>query len=822
VTIWENLGAQWSWQAPAGGPADEFAAPAIAFTRLPAKYNARGIEVDRSSPFALHAETTVQVAEGVYQMVLRSRNAARLFVDGRQVAETAPLRPNSAGHEHVPELAREPDARWRILAPGDKEELIEWTSDGAPHRIELWVLIGEKRLRHETGELSVSLAALGDVPRLLGLPQGQGEPITDLGWLSFVEHERARVDALDTLRRHQAAASESGYWQMRHDLARDEAAKSAPSVPPGEGNVIDRVLAAAWKDAGVQPAPLADDAAFFRRLALDTIGTLPEPAEVEAFLADSRPEKRARAIDARLVDPRWADGWMGYWLDVLAENPGILKPTLNNTGPFRKYVYTALLDNTPFDRFATELVRMEGSALGGGPAGFGVATQNDAPMAARAHVLAKAFLAAEMRCARCHDAPFHPFEQADLFGIAGLLAGKPQVIPATSTVPRLEGGRKPTVSVSLKAGDKVEPSWKLGDIAPEALPESIVSADSGSRERLAALLTSPRNSRFAPVLANRLWKRCMGIGLVEPVDDWDGAPAALHPELLKVLTHELVTHDYNLKHLARLILSSRIYQARPCSETASSKAPSVLVAPARRRMSAEQLVDALFAAVGKPFDAEELCLDPDGRRPPTEFLNLGIPRRAWQFASTSNERDRPALSLPVTQSIVDLLETFGWRSSRQDPITDRDQTITPLQPAMLANGVVAHTRIARLSDNSAITALCLLDQPPDALFRSIYLRILSRTPTARETERLVAYVSDTYNGRVIPGIAADPPASWSNRRRVSWSNHLSPEATEIQVALERQVRLGDPTTRRLAPAFRERVEEIVWALFNSPEFVFIP
>ena len=92
-----------------------------------------------------------------------------------------------------------------------------------------------------------------------------------------------------------------------------------------------------------------------------------------------------------------------------------------------------------------------------------------------------------------------------------------------------------------------------------------------------------------------------------------------------------MTHNYDLKHVARLILESRVYQAQV------QTLPPNAVGPTRRRMSAEQLVDSLFAAVGKEFHAEELNLDPDGRRPPTEFLNLGVPRRAWQFTSTSND-----------------------------------------------------------------------------------------------------------------------------------------------------------------------------------------
>jgi hypothetical protein len=804
VEIVEDLPQPWAWREPALVPSERFEVPALGILRVPAKLNERGIEIDRSSPFLLHAATSLRLPPGPHRLILRARGSARLIVDGATLAETNPVRPNSAGHEDVPEIAPPEDPRWREVAPGDQERIIAWNSDGQPHRVELWVLIGEKKTRPETGELSISVVAPGGVPLLVGKDRVE---LTDEGWTTFARAERQRIDALDNERRRASSKSDDPYWEGRHALARAHALKQAAPDPPGEGNLIDRYLRA---DARA-PALPADDTAFFRRLSLDTIGLIPEAAEVEAFLADPRPDKRSRAIDARLADPRWADGWMGYWQDVLAENPGILKPTLNNTGPFRRYLHHAFTDNTPMDRFATELIRMEGSKLFGGPAGFGLATQNDAPMAAKAHVLAKAFLAAEMKCARCHDAPFHPFEQSDLFSLAALLDGKPQSIPATSTVRRQEGGRTPAVSVSLEAGDTVKPAWNLVEIGPKTLPEGLLPAKASPRERLAALVTSPTNTRFAPVLVNRLWKRYMGVGLVEPVDDWDGeATATNQPGLLAALARELLTHDYDLKHVARLILDSRAYQAQVQARPGGAT---------RRRMSAEQLLDSLFAAVGKEFRAEELNLDPDGRRPPTEFLNLGVPRRAWEFTSTSNERDRPALSLPVVQSLVDVLETFGWRPSRQDPLTVRDEATTPLQPALLANGVVAN-RVARLSDDSAITELCLKERDPEALIRYVYLRILSRLPSDQETRRMVAYLDETFLNRIVPGALAESPHA--KRRRVSWSNHLSPEASTIQQELEKEARAGDPPTKRLAPEFRERMEDIVWALINSPEFVYLP
>ena len=67
-------------------------------------------------------------------------------------------------------------------------------------------------------------------------------------------------------------------------------------------------------------------------------------------------------------------------------------------------------------------------------------------------------------------------------------------------------------------------------------------------------------------------------------------------------------------------------------------------------------------------------MDVDGRRPLKDFNNLGEPAHAWEFASLSNERDRPALAMPKAQPIVDALTAFGWRESRQNALSVRDLT----------------------------------------------------------------------------------------------------------------------------------------------------
>ncbi len=580
---------------------------------------------------------------------------------------------------------------------------------------------------------------------------------------------------------------------------------------------------ARWPDLNAEYTtftPLTDDLTFLRRLALDTVGVPPTPEEIRTFTTDSSPDKRARAIDRFLADPRWADHWMGYWQDVLAENPNILNPTLNNTGPFRWWLHESLLDNKPMDLFVTELLRMRGSERFGGPAGFATASQNDVPMAMKGTVVATAFLGIEMKCARCHDAPAHESTQRELFELAALLGAKSLKVPATSSVPLdkvHEGGRKPLISVTLKPGTEVQPKWPFASFVPEAIGRELAQEPEDTRDRLAALITAPQNERFAQVMANRIWKRFMGRGIVEPVDDWErGKPS--HPELLRWLGQEFVRNGYDTKKFARIILNSHAYQR--AADPKLKQTPVLFTAPAHRRLTAEQIVDSLFAATEKPFRVEEVSLDVDGGRTMNSSITLGQPRRAWMLASTSNERDRPSLSLPRIQMMSDVLEAFGWRSSRQDPLTVREMGANVLQPAILQNGPVGMW-LTRLTDDHGVTKLALRAKSPDALLDELYLKLLTRKPTDKERAAYVPYIAAGYETR-RRAIEAKPVMPRKPKPYVSWSNHLHPQATVIKMQQEEAARRGDPPTEQLDSEWRARMEDVLWSILNSSEFVFTP
>jgi hypothetical protein len=825
----KSIGVDPSWLNVPSTKTDSWTEPAFALAGIIPKYSPRGVRRDRSIPFLLRLAGTVTLPPGEHRILMRAMRGGRLSIDGKAIA-TSDFFPKPAGPTRASDAEAVPDQmaiqmvkEVALLPPGHSEAMATVTGDGKPHVIVFETFVGGKNLRPEPGQPSLSISTDGAPFRVLTV-NGDEIAFTDDNWKEYARTQLAHIDELSARRR--ANFEELAYWKGRHELARSEAAKKPAVTIPDAGsaasesqNPIDRFIAAKLATAKVEPAPLTDDASFLRRVTLDTIGLLPTPEELTAFLADPSKDKRAKAIDRLLADPRWADQWIPYWQDVLAENPAILKATLNNTGPFRLFLRDTLRDNWPVDRFVTALVLMEGSDRSGGTAGFGVATQNDLPMANKAQIVSSAFLAMEMKCARCHDAPNHPFDQADLFSMSAMLQRSPVTVPGSS----LTKGLNPNshVVVSLKPGDKIDPHFPFASLRSDPLP-GVLRNPEDTREQLAAIITDPRNERFPQVMANRVWKRLLGFGIVDPVDDWEDVRPS-HKDLLTWLGRELITHDYDLKHIARLILNSETYQ-RVVTEAGSRFAKSderLFASPARRRLTAEQIVDSLFQVAGKDFDCEELNFDLDGRRSVKDFLSVGTPQRAWQFVGLSNERDRPALAKPAAQTITDVLLNFGWRDSRAEPRSVRDEAPNVLQPASIANGVLG-ARITRLSDDSAFTAMALRDQPLDQLITELFQRVLSRAPSEKERAAFIAALSPGYADRLLAVPTGDLPKKPRVTKVAMWSNHLNPEATTVVYEMEKLVRAGDPPTPRIARPWRERMEDAVWALMLSPEFVYAP
>jgi hypothetical protein len=172
--------------------------------------------------------------------------------------------------------------------------------------------------------------------------------------------------------------------------------------------------------------------------------------------------------------------------------------------------------------------------------------------------------------------------------------------------------------------------------------------------------------------------------------------------------------------------------------------------------------------------------------------------------------------------VCDVLEAFGWRGARQDSASIRETAPNALQPAIISNGTMG-IWLTRLSDDHGMTEVALKNQSVDALLDQMFLQILTRKPTTEEREKYTAYLKPGFENRVattmIPVVAKKERGP---EKYVSWSNHLDAEANQLRYEQQLAARAGDAPTTRLDAEWRQRMEDVLWAILNSPELVFSP
>ena len=153
-------------------------------------------------------------------------------------------------------------------------------------------------------------------------------------------------------------------------------------------------------------------------------------------------------------------------------------------------------------------------------------------------------------------------------------------------------------------------------------------------------------------------------------------------------------------------------------------------------------------------------------------------------------------------------------------MTDRESSANSLQPAILSNGTMG-TWITRLSDDHGFTTPAFRAKSPAEFVDTLFLRVLTRHPTATEKAKYAAYLAEGFEGRCVSvAIGLTPAGKRKPEYYVSWSNHLNDLATTVRMQQEAAARKGDPATHQLKEAWRRRAEDVVWALVNSPEFLY--
>lgn len=485
---------------------------------------------------------------------------------------------------------------------------------------------------------------------------------------------------------------------------------------PAKYNKIDEFVSAKWKRMKIQPSELCSDADYIRRVYLDLTGLPPKAEAVRAFLADQTDsrQKREKLVDTLIGGDEFVDHWTNKWADMLQVNSKFL----GNEGAsdFRKWIHDQVKSNTPYDKFAYSILTASGSNKANPPASyFKILRKPEETMENTTHL----FLATRFNCNKCHDHPFERWNQDQYYETAAFFAqvglqGDPTQAGKTIGGTAVEGA-VPLYEIVKDTGKGEVQHLRTGKDAAPVFPfpaKFTEKPNASRREELAAWMTSADNQYFAMSYANRIWGYLTGTGVIEPLDDIRAGNPPSNPELLSHLTQEFVNSGFNVRHLMQIICKSRTYQLGIAANEWNADDKINYSHAKARRLPAEVLYDAIYSVTGSVSKIP-------GVQPGT---------RAAQLADAQ-------IKIPDG-----FLNNFG-RPVRESACECERSNDVQLGPVMaLISGPTVGDAI---SDPANAIAKLAKDTPDDRkLVEELFVRILNRTPTDKETNAVLESMKD--------------------------------------------------------------------------------
>jgi hypothetical protein len=523
------------------------------------------------------------------------------------------------------------------------------------------------------------------------------------------------------------------------------------AAPVPRRNFIDDFIFSKIERDGVPHAPLADDATFFRRVHLDLTGRLPDAEQAQAFAASGDPGKRDKVIDQLVGGEEWRERWTYWFLDLWRASQNRVGVPGRNL--FHDYIYDALQYGQPFDEMVREMLTSEArSNWYVGPASYLVRwvvfadscvdTAHEDSADDMTVYTFRHFMGLNLQCISCHAGAAHlekmnvwlTARQREEFWAQAAFFGNTRVLRRVELRNTQDeyliddkerngysGAAKSFVRVQRAGEGMVEPRFILGGEQPRP--------GEPLRGELARILTS--HPQFARATVNRFWAELVGVGIVDPVDEFDLArqdPRSVpqgwevqptHPELLAALAEDFEKSRYDLRHLMKTIVQSSTYQLS--SRFPGEWKPGYARNFARklvRRLPAEQVYDAIVKAT-------DLA---------TEIQIPRTDRRVKYLVQTRGPYDARAarnLDPQFRKDIQFFLESFG-QANREYNEPSREGSI--IQAALMMNSALVKDR-ARPQPGSYLARLLAEEGVSDEQFVTrLFWRFLSRPPEPAEKD----------------------------------------------------------------------------------------
>jgi len=459
--------------------------------------------------------------------------------------------------------------------------------------------------------------------RLMPPLKGGGQPLND--------EERA------LLRRWIAAGANMQGWTRfdhREPAVEFRATPQSRADVPQLARQMDQLVQQYHATKGTTLNPPVGDEAFLRRVYLDVAGRIPSHVEARRFLDDASPDKRARLINALLDSEAYVShtfNWKADQLRLVTKGfpgqPGYM---------YDDWVKGSVRSGMGYDEFVRRLVTADGYLWQNGAVGFYLRDLG-MPFDHMSN-LSRIFLGTRIECAQCHDHPFEPITQRDFYQLTAYTYGVSNLYSSAGystdnvehwpeLMSKLDAMNAPKALRDAASGT-VAPLKRLTKDTAHRLqfPEGYL-ADASARGKLvdfqtmfgdeapataenrrtvfADWMTSPSNPRFTRNIANRLFKRVMGVGLIEPVDSLSPVNRPQQPELLDFLSQTMTRLRYDERAFLGVVLNTRLYQSESERQDLEPGEPYLLRGPQLRRLSAEQLWDSMLVLLVADLDARK-------------------------------------------------------------------------------------------------------------------------------------------------------------------------------------------------------------------------
>ncbi len=474
---------------------------------------------------------------------------------------------------------------------------------------------------------------------------------------------------------------------------------------PADVNFIDKHTHAKLNQLRVLPSDTCDDATFLRRVYLDLTGLLPPTDKAKSFLTDTTANKRAKIIDELLASEEFARYWALRSADLMRVNPKTLPG--GRAELFADWLIDGYRKNAPFDKAVTELLTATGDAAKVPAANYFLAIPNLEDLA---ETTAQLFMGSRVNCAKCHNHPFENWTQEDYYRIAAVFT-------------RVRKAPKGTMVSIAATGETTHPtSGKT--LTP--FGDAVTDPKADRRVSFAKWLTKPGNPFFARVEVNRMWFGLFGRGIVHPVDDFRSSNPPAIPELLDALATEFEQSGFDRKHVLRLMCNSRTYQRSTATNKFNEDDDTLFSHYPIRRLTAEQMQDAIGYATGSLAPASELAeelarAEKELAAAPADRTKQATVKRLKDRATYATQRLTPEQSA--------FLKAFGQPKRESPCACERVDEPTVDQALQLLNGPLVAGRVSSSADAFA--------KLTDAeLTEWLWLAAFSRLPNEAERKKV--------------------------------------------------------------------------------------